>query len=124
LHQGRDLARLCNAELHLVGIVAATAYAVSPEVYGVLDLWGTEREALERALEKAAVNLSGEGMEASTHIREGNPAHEIADCSADLDADLVVIGHSDKGILARWLEGSVGAGLVRDLPCNLLIATS
>jgi nucleotide-binding universal stress UspA family protein len=40
-----------------------------------------------------------------------------------VDADLVIVGHSDKGILARWFEGSVGAGLVRDLPCNLLIAS-
>lgn len=123
LNQGRDLARLCNAELHLVGIVATTAYVVLPEVYGAVDLWSMEREALEQALAKAVVALASEGLEASTHLREGNPAHEIAACCADLDADLVIVGHSDKGILARWLEGSVGAGLVRDLPCNLLIAT-
>jgi nucleotide-binding universal stress UspA family protein len=123
LHQGRDLARLCNAELHLVGIVATAAYAISPEVYGVVDLWGMERKNLERALEKAALELSGEGLDVTTHIREGNPAQEIADYATDLSADLVIIGHSEKGALARWLEGSVGAGLVRDLRCNLLIAT-
>jgi len=123
LHQGRDLARLCKAELHLVGIIATTAYAVSPEVFGAVDLWSMERNELEQALEKAAVALSREGLEVSTHIREGNPAQEIGNYSADLDAELVIIGHSDKGILARWLEGSVGAGLVRDLPCDLLIVT-
>ena len=123
LHQGRDLARLCDAELHLVGIVATTTYVVSPEVFGGIDFWGMERDVLEGALETAAVALSGEDLEVTTHIREGNPAHEIAKCSADVDADLVVVGHSDKGLLTRWLEGSVGAELVRGLPCNLLIAT-
>ena len=112
LRQGRDLAHLCKAELHLVGIVATTAFVVSPEVYGAIDLWAMERHEVEQALEKAAVALSGEGLDASMHIREGNPAHEIASCSADVDADLVIVGHSDKGILARWFEGSVGAGLV------------
>ena len=121
LHHGRDLARLCGAELHLVGIVGTKAYVVSPEVFS--DLWALERAEVEHALEKAAVALSGGGLEPSTHIREGNPVEEIANCSADLDVDLVVIGHTDKGLLARWFEGSVGAGLVRDLPCNLLIVT-
>jgi nucleotide-binding universal stress UspA family protein len=123
LHHGRDLARLCGAELHLVGIVATKAYVVSPEVFGAVDLWALERKVVEQTLEKAAVALSGGGLEPGTHIREGNPVEEIATCSADLDVDLVIIGHSDKGLLARWLEGSVGAGLVRDLPCNLLIVT-
>jgi nucleotide-binding universal stress UspA family protein len=123
LHQGRDLARLCNAELHLVGIVAATAFVVTPEVFGAVDLWGMELKAVEDALESAAREISEQGLKASTRVREGNPAREIADCAAELDADLVVIGHSGKGVVARWFEGSVGAGLLRDLPCNLLIAT-
>jgi nucleotide-binding universal stress UspA family protein len=123
LHHGRDLARLCGAELHLVGIVATKAYVVSPEVFGAVDLWALNRVEVEHSLERAAVSLSGEGVEPCTHIREGNPVEEIANCSADLDVDLVIIGHSDKGLLARWFEGSVGAGLVRDLPCNLMIAT-
>ncbi len=124
LHHGRDLARLCGAELHLVGIIATKAYVVSPEVFGAVDLWSLERKVVEQALEKAAVALSGDGLEPRTHIREGNPVVEIANCSADLDVDLVIIGHSDKGLLARWFEGSLGAGLVRDLPCNLLIVTA
>ncbi|MEZ5737849.1 MAG: universal stress protein [Novosphingobium sp.] len=123
LRQGSDLASLCQAELHLVGIVATTAYVVSTEVYGGIDIWGMERNDLEAALESAARDLSGKGLKPSTRLREGNPAHEIAACAAELKADLVVVGHSDKGILARWFEGSVGSGLLRDLPCSLLIAT-
>lgn len=121
LHHGRDLARLCGAELHLLGIIATKAYGVSPEAFN--DLWALERAEVEKALELAAVTLSGEGLEPGTHVRAGDPVQEIAGCSADLDVDLVIIGHSDKGLLARWFEGSVGAGLVRDLPCNLLIVT-
>jgi nucleotide-binding universal stress UspA family protein len=123
LHQGRDLAQLCGAELHLVGIVATAAYVVTPDVYGAVDLWQVERKAVEEALEKAAREISGQGPKPTTQVREGNPAHEIAGCAGELNADLVVVGHSDKGILARWFEGSVGAGLLRDMPCNLLIAT-
>ena len=124
LHQGRDLALLCKAELHLVGIVATTAYVVSPLVYGAINLWQLERGAVEEALDKATRELSGQGLKPETCVREGHPAREIADYATELGADLVVIGHSDKGILERWFEGSVGAGLLRSLPCNLHIATS
>ncbi len=123
LRQGSSLARLCHAELHLVGIVATTAFSAMGEGIGGIDIWGMERKLLEAALEGAALDLSSQGLQAVTSIREGNPAIEIAACAARLGADLVVVGHSDKGLFARWFEGSVGAGLFRDLPCNLLVAT-
>jgi len=126
LRQGSDLARLCKAELHLVGIVAITTTdsLAMAEAAGGIDLWGMDRRALEVALNSAAQNLSSHALKATTSIREGNPANEIAACAAELKANLVVVGHSGKGVLARWFEGSVGARLLRDLPCNLLIATS
>jgi len=124
LHQGRDLAQLCKAELHLVGIVATTGYSAMAEGVGGIDIWGMERSALEVALDDAVRDLSAHGLKPTTSIREGIPSNEIAECAAELGADLVVIGHTDKGVLARWFEGSVGSGLLRDLPCNLLVATS
>lgn len=123
LRQGCDLARLCKAELHLVGIVATTPNMALAEGTAGIDIWGMERKQLEEALESAARDLSDQGLNAGTSIREGNPANEIAACATEQNADLVVVGHSDKGAIARWFEGSVGAGLLRDLPCNLLVAT-
>ena len=123
LRQGSDLARICNAELLLVGIVATQAYIVTTEVYGGIDLWGMERSQLEKAMEGAVSRLSGQGLKVGTRIREGNPALEISACAGEVAADLVVVGHSDKSLIERWFQGSVGAGLLRDLPCSLLIAT-
>ncbi len=123
LHQAADLARLCNAELHLLGIMAITSISAVAQGTGSVDIWGMERKQIEDALETAARDLSSQGLKTKTSIREGNPANEIAACAAEIVADLVVVGHSGKGVLARWFEGSVGAGLLRDLHCNLLIAT-
>jgi nucleotide-binding universal stress UspA family protein len=123
MKQGCELARLCGAQIELVGIVATTGYSAMAEGVGGIDIWGMERDALEAALGHAARKMSGQGLKAQTSLREGNPAHEIASHAKEEGADLVVVGHSDKGILARWFEGSVGAGLLRELPCNLLVAT-
>ena len=122
LRQAADLARFCKAELHLLGIVLTTGCASIAEGYASIDIWGLERTEIEVALETAARDLGKEGVNAITSIREGDPANEIIACAYGLGADLAVLGHTDKGVLARLFEGSVGAKLLRDLPCSLLIA--
>ena len=67
--------------------------------------------------------LDGQGLGVSTSIRFGSPGIEIAACAHEMKADLVVIGHTGKGVLARLFEGSVGAELLNNLPCSLLVAT-
>lgn len=124
LRKGSELARLCNAELSLVGIVATTPYMAFAEGTAGIDIWGMERKQLEQALKSAVRELSDQGLNASASIREGNPANEIADCAVEQKADLVILGHSDKGVMARWFEDSVGEGLVRNLSGDLLIATN
>lgn len=124
LDQATALAQLCNAELHLIGIAkvtaASTAYA-EPYAY---DFLSSEKEHIEQALKSVSDNLRRLGLKCRTILHEGSPAPEIAQYAQAIGSDLVVIGHADKGLLARWFEGSVGAQLVRDLPCNLLIASS
>lgn len=123
LRQAADLARLCNAELHLLGIVHTNGSAALAQAYASTDLFGMERESIEKALETAIDDL-GDHVSVHTRIREGNPSEQIAAHAHEIGADLAVVGHSDKGILERWFEGSTGAKLIRDLPCNLLVATA
>lgn len=52
----------------------------------------------------------------------GDPAKEIATAAAEIGADLVVIGHHKQGLIARWWNGSVGANLLSQVSCSLLIA--
>lgn len=121
LRQAAGLAKLTNAELHLLGVVAVTISSAIGEGYGA-GLFEMEHGLIEDALEQA-VNDLGDNVSVHTAIRKGEPAMEIAKEAEAIGADLVVIGHSDKGLLSRWFEGSTGAALIRDLPCNLLVAS-
>lgn len=134
LRQSVDLARHCDAELHLLGVVAitpTTAAAGTSVVGGALagaypvmgEIWAQDQDALRQALEAAARDLDGDGLTVATSIRFGSPGLEIAACADDIKADLVVIGHTGKGVLARLFQGSVGAELLNNLPCSLLVAT-
>ncbi|WDF72492.1 universal stress protein [Novosphingobium sp. KACC 22771] len=123
LHRGAELARLCKAELHVLGVVAtAGGMLLDPAVVSD-ELLETERTYLRDALDASVHELRGKGVKAMACIRDGAPAYEIVDYAHEIKADLVVVGHSAKGLLACWFEGSVGSSLLAQMPCNVLVVT-
>lgn len=124
LIQGAELSKLCKAELHLLGIVVTTGSWGLAQAESSLDLWGSEHEYLQKALDAATHDLRSQGVNVIGAIRRGEPGNEIAAYAHQIKADLVVLGHSEKGIFMRWFDGSVGVELLEMLPCSLLIAAS
>lgn len=123
LQQGAELASLCKAELHLLSIVVTTGSMAIAEAVGPEDVWGVEQKYLKRVLEAAVQDLRSQGVSVIACVRSGDPAVEIAAYAHEVGADLVVLGHTSKGMLTRWFQGSVGAKLLDHLPCSLLVAT-
>ncbi|OIQ92182.1 universal stress protein family protein [mine drainage metagenome] len=123
LRQGAELASLCQAELHLLSIVVTTGVMAIAEAVGPEDVWGLEQQNLQRVVAAAAQDLHNQGLTVIACIRYGDPAVEIAAYAREVNADLVVLGHTSKGMLTRWFQGSVGAKLLDHLPCSLLVAT-
>jgi nucleotide-binding universal stress UspA family protein len=122
LDQATALARLCGSEIHLLGIVRTSGFSALAEGAGPTDVWGEERKQIEAAMASAVQQLQEAGLKVSSEIREGDPGNEIIDAAFTLWPDLVIVGHSDRGVFARWFEGSVGAKILQDLPCDLLVA--
>jgi nucleotide-binding universal stress UspA family protein len=123
MRQSVDLARHCKADLHLLGVVAITPTTAIAESYaGANDLWGQDQDRLQKALDSAVRDLDGQGLSVTTSVRFGSPGIEIAACAHEIKADLVVVGHTGKGALARLFQGSVGVELLNNLPCSLLVA--
>ena len=56
-----------------------------------------------------------------THQRSYDPAGEIAQAAADLEADLIVIGTHGRRGMARMMMGSVAEVTARLAPCPVLI---
>lgn len=124
LRQGAELATLCKAELHLLSVAVTTGGMAIAEAAGPEDVWGLEHQKLERVVEAAVQDLRSQGLTVIACVRYGDPAIEIAAYAHEIEADLVVLGHTTaKGMLTRWLQGSVGAKLLDHLPCSLLVAS-
>lgn len=54
-------------------------------------------------------------------VREGKPAHEIAQVAADVDAELIVIGTHGRSGLEHLLVGSVAERVLRKARCNVFL---
>jgi len=123
LQQAADLARFSSAELHILGIVVTSGAMAFAQVDGTIDIMEVERIRIQQAVETAANELSGQGVNVAYSIRKGDPAEEIVSHAYKIKADLAVLGHTEKGVIARWFQGSIGAQLISHLPCSLLIVT-
>jgi len=124
LQQAADLAQQCRAQLHIVGVVVTSGGLMfDPSVVSV-DLLSSERQILEAALNVTLGDLKQRGIIAHACVRDGDAAREIIDYVRQVDANLVVVGHAHKGLLERWLEGSVGSHLLDTMPCSLLVAVA
>lgn len=121
LQQGAEMARLCQAKLHLLSIVVTSGNMAIAEAVGSTDVWGLEQENLQEIVDKAVQELQGQGFNVSASVRSGDPDIEIVNYAREIHADLVILGHTSKGMLSRLLQGSVCAKLLDHLPCNLLV---
>ncbi len=65
--------------------------------------------------------LKRRGLEGSSRVVEGRPAHAIVEAARELAARLVIVGTRGRTGLARLTLGSVAEAVVRDAPCSVLV---
>ncbi|HPJ74549.1 MAG: universal stress protein [Methanoregulaceae archaeon] len=103
-----DLARLSDAELHLVYVVES-GWAEGD----------VARELAIREMEEESDRLITEwkkmvspGLAMTAHRMSGHPGNTIVNLASDIGADLIVIGSVGKSQVERMLAGSVSTFVV------------
>lgn len=61
------------------------------------------------------------GIQAHQHVLKGDPGLAIVEMAAHLGADLIVMGSQQKGLVRRFLLGSVSNYVVNHSACPVLI---
>ena len=123
LREGAMLAKLCQAEVVLLAVVNLSAGIMMAEGAGPGAI-EHQQEAYGQILAEGVARLRKLGFSPEARLEYGNPAHEIMQTAKKCAADLIVVGHRQQGAFARWWGGSVGASLMDELPCSLLVAQS
>jgi|SRR5215218_360236 len=79
------------------------------------------RQVAESVLAREARALEDEGVEVTTHAREGDPAEVIIDVAEELGADLIIVGARGLSGLQRFLLGSVSSKLSHHAPTSVMV---
>ncbi len=108
-------AKALDAAVELGAVLGAELHVVS--AYGARQ----RSSDVEELLAEAARAASCEGLEAATHTRRGDPADALIAVSAELGADLLVIGSRGMSRASRSLLGSVPDKVSHNAPCSVLI---
>ncbi len=114
-----------NAILHVVHVVLPPVGVV-----GVLGApvatnypMGEAVESARAELERICANMSGMKQgRVVTHIRAGDPAHEVVALATELHAELIVVGTHGRTGLGRVLFGSLAQTISKQARCSVLIA--
>jgi nucleotide-binding universal stress UspA family protein len=79
------------------------------------------RQVAEGVLAREARALEDQGIEVTTHAREGDPADVIIDVAQEQGADLIIVGARGLSGLQRFLLGSVSSKLSHHAPISVMV---
>ena len=101
--------------------VAAAPPLYADSLVGYKSAMEAEKDARAVECEAVAEELRGAGVDASTSVRHGDPAHEIVAAARSLGAGLVVVGTRGRTGLKRLVLGSVARNVLLSAPCSVLV---
>jgi nucleotide-binding universal stress UspA family protein len=110
-----EIAKLSDAKLYAVYVVALGAYAITPSKDTEWEKAVKEQLITEGKEATNYVENTGRvaNIEVESIILEGSPADEILNFAEKNDIDLIVMGTQGKSAIQRFLIGSVAENVVR-----------
>jgi nucleotide-binding universal stress UspA family protein len=78
-------------------------------------------ELARRELDRARTALSSRGLEAEYVARVGSPADTLLEVAAERDADLIVVGTREHGLLERLLSPPVEEAVAKHAERDVLL---
>ena len=124
----RTIPRSCSVRVLLADQPAPAFTSLVPaarrRLGAAVVAWRRETETRRQAL----IEMLMPALPASAEIvrvhSTGDPGRTIADAANDWPADVVLVGHDDRGRLERALTGSVHERVVRRARCSVLVVSA
>ena len=120
LERAAELAVAFDAEVIVTSVAQVLVGAAAAHGIGPID--PVDTPALHREeLRHAAEFLAERGIRADYTVGLGSPATEILDLAESRNADLIVVGTREAGLLERLIDPSVSGAVQRRAHCDVLV---
>jgi nucleotide-binding universal stress UspA family protein len=104
----------------------ADGIQVPPLAFEQRNVHKSDHAVLSNSSEQAIINAKAELDSLKTSVAytilEGNPAESISEYAKEIQADMLIIGHSGNEGIKRKLLGGVSQKVANHAPCHVLIA--
>jgi nucleotide-binding universal stress UspA family protein len=120
LLEGTEVAKCFKARTHLLAVIKPTVGTAMAQGLAPAEP-GEQTVYYQGTLNDGVKFLKSQGLEAEGHAVHGDPVEEIVKLAKEVSADLVVVGHRERGGLAKWWSTPTCMSLLDKLDCSLLI---
>jgi universal stress protein A len=115
-----EIARLNNAELHLVHVIEPIyTYGLPYETIHLSNVQGEQKKSAEEKLFNLAERLGVEKSRA--HLFVGTPKEMILQTAEEIKADLILIGNHARHGIEGFLLGSTANDVLRYAECDVTV---
>jgi nucleotide-binding universal stress UspA family protein len=114
-----DLAGKYGSEIKVLAVARSPDFGSEVETEAVLE---NSRKHYQHVLKPIKGRLAGSGLKHAVEVGSGHPAEHIVMVAEQWGAQLIVLGHRGKGLMGRWLVGSVAKLVMHHAPCAVLVA--
>ncbi|MDE2260683.1 MAG: universal stress protein [Betaproteobacteria bacterium] len=114
-----DLSRKYSAELKVLAVARPPEFGDEVETEAVLE---NSRKHYQYVLRPIRERLAASGLKFQIEIGVGHPAEHIVIGAEQWGAKLIVLGHRGKGLMGRWLLGSIAKQVMHHATCAVLVA--
>ena len=121
LKQGADVVVCMKSEAYLLAICQSLVTSSIPEAV-TPQLCEREDARAQSLLDEGVQWLRDRGVSAQGSLEYGSAADCIAATARRIGADLIVVGHKQRGSLARWWSASDEESLLERVSCSILVA--
>jgi nucleotide-binding universal stress UspA family protein len=123
LRQGADVVICMKSDAYLLAISHSLVASSVPE--GITpSLAEAEGERANALLDEGVQWLRERGVEAKGSLEHGAAVDCIAATAERIGADLIILGHRNRGRLARWWSQSDEESLLERVTCSILVAAA
>lgn len=120
LTRAAELAVAFDAKVIVTSVAQVLVGAAAAHGIGPIDPVDPP-ELHHEELRHAAAFLDERGVQAEYTVTIGDPATKILDLAESRDADLIVVGTRETGLLKRLLDPSVSGAVQRRAHCDVLV---
>lgn len=121
LREGADLAVLCGASVVLLSVMPLSLGLSVGEGFNAGEIVNADLEHYQVILNEGVKRLHDRGLNVQGRLVLGDPVDKITNVAHEINADLLVLGHSRRNVISRWWRSSMGASLLEELTCSILV---